>query len=208
MSDFVQITLHDHGDSIEEVWAKAVSAGLYEIASVPFLHMSVTAGDVVAAFQGDRGLMFDTTAGPVKKGGRWVAVYNWFPATGATVGDVIAKLNETAKHHDLVVESCLEPRNGIAGCVYVAAPTSVTPEQLDKLMRNSGAPADLDRVLPSAFSPAKPSRLSRARPPVATSAKKKPAAKKKPPAKKKPAAKKPAKRARSKAKPAKKKKRR
>src|SRR3954469_25925172 len=127
MPDFVQIKLHDNGEGIEAVWARAVDAGLYEIASVPFLHMTPTTGDIVAASKDPGGgLTFDKV---VKRGGRWVAVYNWFPEEGATTGDVIARLDATAKGNDLVVESCLEPKAGVAGCVYIAAPTKMTPEQ-------------------------------------------------------------------------------
>ena len=183
MPDFVQITLHENGEGIEAVWARAVDAGLYEIASVPFLHMTPTAGDVVAASaDASGGLTFDKV---VKRGGRWVAVYNWFPEPGATTADVISRLDATAKKNDLVVESCLEPKPGIAGCVYVAAPHALTPEQLDSLVRNSGAPAALDRVLPVAGSPAKPARLARA----AAKAKAPAKAKAKAPAKAKPKAK-------------------
>jgi hypothetical protein len=233
MSDFVQIKLHDKGDGVEEVWARAVDAGLYEIASVPFLHMSPTSGDIVAAHDEGGSLTFDKV---VKKGGRWVAVYNWFPRKGATTADVVARLDGAAKTADLVVENCLEPAEGVAGCVYVAAPKAMTPEQLDNLLGSSGAAADLERVLPVALSPGKPVKGQTGAPPKnlalkpvgsgdrgapvrsrATVAKKpaakKPAAKKakRPVAKKKPAAKKPAakkaKRPAAKKKPAKKKRR-
>jgi hypothetical protein len=160
MPDFVQIQLHDNGEGIEAVWARAVDAGLYEIASVPFLHMSPTAGDVVAVHRDDSGAL--TYEKVVRPSGRWVAVYNWYPREGATSGDIVARLASIAKGNDLVVEKALEPSAGVAGCVYVAAPSSLTPEQLDSLVRNAGAPADLERVLPVALSPAKPSRLAKA----------------------------------------------
>ena len=68
------------GRTGEVVW-EVDEAGLYEIASVPFLHMSPTSGDVVAVSKDDQGeLRFDKV---VKKGGRWVSVYNWFPQKAA-----------------------------------------------------------------------------------------------------------------------------
>lgn len=174
MPDFVQIQLHDNGEGIEAVWARAVDAGLYEIASVPFLHMSPTAGDVVAVHRDDSGAL--TYEKVVRPSGRWVAVYNWYPREGATSGDIVARLASIAKGNDLVVEKALEPSAGVAGCVYVAAPSSLTPEQLDSLVRNAGAPADLERVLPVALSPAKPSRLAKASATSSAAAKAKPAA--------------------------------
>jgi hypothetical protein len=180
MPDFVQIQLHDNGEGIEAVWARAVDAGLYEIASVPFLHMSPTAGDVIAAKLDDSGaLTYEKT---VKRSGRWVAVYNWYPREGGTVGDIVARLEAIAKGNDLVVEKALEPSAGMAGCVYVAAPSKLTPEQLDSLVRGAGAPADLERVLPVALSPAKPARLAKA-----SASSSKPAVKAKPATKSKPA---------------------
>ncbi|HEY4220105.1 MAG TPA: hypothetical protein VGO62_02155 [Myxococcota bacterium] len=166
--DFVQITLRDDGDGIEAVWARAVSAGLYEITGVPFLHMSPTAGDIVAVSDGEVDKI-------VKSGGRWVAVYNWFPRDGATAGDIIGPLTQVAKANDLVMD-CFEPKTGMAGCAYVAAPRSLTPEQLDALLRSADAPADIDRLLPVAGSVARPTRRAATK---KMPAKKKPAAKKK-----------------------------
>ena len=146
MAELVRLFLHDDGEGIEGVWGKPTARDwTYELVSVPFLHMSPTCSDVVEArpdpIRGNE-LIYKAT---VKKGGRWVAVYNWFPHKGGTVGDVLARLDTVAKKSDLVIESCLEPLDGAAGCIYIASPKAVspatrTPREPDASRRASQSP--------------------------------------------------------------------
>lgn len=149
----IRIFLHDNGERLEGVWATPAGKGLYKIESVPFLHMAPTCGDVVEAAP-DPARGSDLVAVRTKKkGGRWVAVYNWYAQPGATAREVVARLHDAAKKKQLVVESCLEPKDGVAGCVYIAAPKQATPAQVDGIVDGAGAPADFLRVLPVRAAP-------------------------------------------------------
>src|SRR5687767_3163383 len=98
---WVKLFLHEGADQEESVWAETAGEKngkpVFRLKNIPFLRLSLTWGDIVYAAPSPNKNGELVVDGVAEKGGRWVAVYNYFPDEGATAADVVSRLSDAGK---------------------------------------------------------------------------------------------------------------
>jgi len=213
----IKICLENRGEDSETPWAEDLGPAKdapkgsrkVRLVNVPFMHAKPTWGDVIVVSPVADGLpTWDSNniawskigTRILEDSGRFAMIVNFTPpSTDASGGVAFGALDKTCAALDIVCEGCYGPTDGRPGCVYLAVPGQLEPEDVMAVL--DAVPAKLEQIHPE---PPRKKRAGKQPKPVAKPAKKSPAKKAaaNKPAANKPAAKKPA--AKKSAKPAKK----